>query len=122
MNNIAPFHPHKPEDVPEDYRVDEVSNAYADLWEEGLWVKEWGEGGDGFLCGVGSVYDLQRLEHAHPELGELDPQKFSLGDMMAVSLPGSGPTRVEAIRTARAAFMESTLGEKHRKWHEEVNS
>lgn len=107
--------------VPDGYRSDDLSNAYADAAEEGLWLNEWGGTPDGsVICAVGSYYMLQRWEHEHPDEPELDPSKFTLGDCIEISLPGRGDTRVEAIRDGIRAFKASPLWKQHAAYHEEA--
>ena len=115
------FKPKAEDPVEDEYRKDELSNAYADAWEQGFWVKEFGVGPEGTsLCAVGSLYELQKIEFEHPELGSLDYSTFSIMDCMSVSLPGAGDTRAEAVYDGIRAYKESQLWEQHDAWHHEV--
>lgn len=111
------FVPEKPEAVPEGYRTDEIHTLYADAWEDGIWVKEW-KGEVGFIAAAGSIYQLQRFEHEHPEVGDLDPQEFSISECMSISYPGGGETREDAIRAAVTGFKTSMLMVQHAADHE----
>lgn len=112
----TPFVPTKIS-VGDDYRKDDLSNAYADAVELGLWVREFG-GGKTHMCGVGSIYTVQHLEYLNPGV-EIDPwTEFTLGDCVELGVPGSGATRTEAVHDGIRAFKESSLWAKHLEWHE----
>jgi hypothetical protein len=116
MNDFVP----EKIEIPEGYRVDDVTNAYADAAELGLWIKEWAPQDGRFLTAIGSYYTLQRLEYDNPDELELDPQSFGLGDCMTLSLPGSGASRAEAIYDGIAKFKDSSLWEQHLTYHESL--
>jgi len=42
----------------------ELENIYADAWNTGIWLREWGpaQGGVGYMAAAGSVAKLQELE------------------------------------------------------------
>lgn len=112
----------KPEriEVPDGYRVSDLTNAYADAAEQGLWVKEWAPTERGCMAAVGSYYLLQQIEHDNPEVGELDPQQFTLGDCVELSHPGQGATREESIRDGIEKFKAGPYWEQHAAWHEQA--
>lgn len=120
---MSEFVPEKIE-VPKDYRKDELSSVYADAAELGLWVREFGAGPTGnSLCGVGSIYVVQKLEFENPEIGELDPWKeFTLGDCVNLGFPGVGASRVESINNAIEGFKTSSLWLEHQMMHERATA
>lgn len=104
--------------IPDEYRKDDLSNAYADAAALGLWVREFG-GGQTSLCGVGSYYYIQLLQHENPDAETVDPwSEFTLGDCVELGVPGSGATRADSIRDGVRLFKESGFWEQHAAWHE----
>lgn len=115
------FKPERLAQIKDGYRKDPLSNAYADAWGDGLWVKEWASEREGrAIAAVGSVYALQKLEKEH-EI-EIDVADLSLGDCVSLSVPGSGSTREEAVRDGIAQFKTSSLWAQHEEWHKEANN
>lgn len=112
----------KPEriEIPDGYRVSDLTNAYADAAEQGLWIKEWAPNEGRFLTAVGSYYLLQQIEHDNPGKPELDPQQFTLGDCIEISHPGSGASREESIRDGIENFKNGPFWEQHSAWHKEA--
>jgi hypothetical protein len=117
------FVPTRLEPVSDDYPTDELALVYKELYEKGLFIREFGpgpdEGGDGpWMAGVGSYYLLQQLELAYPEAGEINPADLSLGDCVNLSAPGMGDTRIAAIRDGERAFMSlEARWPEHQEWH-----
>lgn len=110
------FTPYLMETPDASYRVDDLHNAYADAWEAGIWVKEFGGTPKGFMAAAGSLYTIQELEHHNPGL-DIDVQELTLGDCIEMSLPGGGTTREEAVLNAIQAFKDSDLWERHQMMH-----
>lgn len=107
--------------------LEELEQIYKNAWEHGLWIKEWGASPNGkALAACGSLYELQRIEHENPEIGDIDIADLSLGDCVELSVPGSGDTRPEACRDAVKVFLDESnpvgkqLRDRHLKWAAEA--
>lgn len=82
---------------------DELKRIYQQAWCEGYWIKELGAG-NGFLAAAGSIRQLEEIEK---KIGkEIDVSKLDLGDIIAISMPGSGSTREEACLDALKKYKE----------------
>ena len=83
--------------------TDRLREIYKSAYEEGIWIKEFG-GGECYMAGAGSIAQLEEIEK---ELGEeIDVSKLTLGDIINISLPGTGKTREEACENAIKAWKE----------------
>ncbi len=86
--------------------TDELREIYRKAYEDGIWLREWSPcpGGGKYLAAAGSMKQVEGLEK---KLGkEIDLEKLGLGDIINISLPGTGETREEACKNAIEAFRD----------------
>lgn len=122
------FKPEAMKPASEDYMSrDALHRVYGEAWNQGLWVKELGgTPNGGHMAGCGSVYKLQLIEFLNPDIGEIDVQELGMGDIIEISVPGSGATREEACEDAIRSFLEDDVAEplrrEHDAWHAEATA
>ncbi len=78
----------------------ELREIYQRAGAEGIWIREWvaGTGKYQYMAGAGSIENITKLEK---KLGkEIDIMQLELGDIVNLSLPGTGRTREEACQNA----------------------
>jgi|GEM_PF-4571448 len=79
--------------------TDELNEIYRNAKDDGIWLREFAPGPGGkYLAAAGSIKEVEGIEK---KLGkEIDIEKLSLGDIVNISMPGTGETREEACSNA----------------------
>ncbi len=81
----------------------ELMRIYHKARCDGIWIREFG-GGDSYMAAAGSIEEMEELEKKIGE--EIDIAELELGDIVNMSMPGTGKSREESCRNAVDAFKE----------------
>ena len=86
--------------------TEELKKIYRNAYDEGIWLWEgaFSPETNAYVAGAGSVKELEELEKKAGR--EIVVSKLELGDIVDISLPGSGSSREEACLDAIRAYKE----------------
>lgn len=90
--------------------TEQLREIYKNAYSEGIWLYEIGptHRGGHYMAAAGSVKDIEDLER---KLGvEIDISKLTLGDIVDISLPGTGESREEACLDAIKEYKRYLAG------------
>lgn len=82
--------------------TEELRKIYKKAREEGIWIYELAPSGTKkrqvYIAAAGSIRKIEALEQKLGE--EIDVSKLSLGQIIELTMPGTGRTREEACKNA----------------------
>ncbi len=81
---------------------------YNNAYNEGIWIREFGKLDNckrgNYMAAAGSIKELEKIEKKAGK--EIDVSTLGLGDIVNISLPGTGKTREEACLAAIKAYKD----------------
>jgi hypothetical protein len=76
----------------------EIDEIYRDAAREGIFFREYREDNGTYIAAACSLYMFQQMEEEQRQ--SIVPEDLTMSQVMAISVPGQGPSRAEALRAA----------------------